>query len=84
MSNRKSFEIDVKRFYMPGCKLADACAKCGAVVEQDLGDHYLSYPMANEPFARSFYCECGHEWKRMALLAVDVKLLPEAGSAETP
>jgi hypothetical protein len=79
-----SFEIEVKRFYVPGVVLTATCPKCGAVKEVDLGDHYLSYPKANEPNDYGFYCsECSHEWNRKILVTLKVELLPEESTRET-
>lgn len=83
MSRGKSFEIDVKRFYMPGHELADTCKKCGQVVTHDLGERYISYPVANEPADHCFYCgECDHEWKRKILVTVAVHLLPNVSRVQ--
>lgn len=43
-----TFEVDVKRFYIPVTVVAD-CPHCGQEVVQDLSDDYLGYPTANAP-----------------------------------
>lgn len=59
----ESFEIDAKRFYVPGARLVGVCPECGAAYERDLGRHYLSHPVANAPFEHTCWCgECNHEW----------------------
>lgn len=49
------FGLDVKRFYIPAT-VHDKCPSCGADVERDLMDEYLSYPSAND----AFDLEMGH------------------------
>lgn len=48
-------DIDVKRFYVPAV-IRWTCASCGQAREQDLGDHYLSYPTANADFTHALWC----------------------------
>lgn len=43
------FDIDDKRFYPP-IVVHDNCPACGAEVERDLSEHYLSFPKANSAF----------------------------------
>ena len=67
------FEVEVKRFHV-GAVLVAKCPGCGAEVRKDFGDHYLSYPMANEPFDTSMVCgECEHNWKERIILRVLVE-----------
>lgn len=85
MSSNKAFEIEVKRFYLPGYELTDECPKCKATTTYDLEDNYLSYPTANKPTRFNFCCSnCDHEWHRQILLTVKVELLPAASAEETP
>jgi len=67
-------ELDVKRFYVPGVMLTDDCPKCGERYARDLGDDYLSYPVANRPFDFTVYCECGHEWTAKLILRLSVEV----------
>lgn len=58
-----SFSVDVKRFYLPGTTISDICPKCQKRCEYDLGDHYLSYPSANETISFNCYCDdCNFDW----------------------
>lgn len=49
-------EIEVKRFYIP-IKVEIPCAHCGAKLEKDFGQEYLSYPVLNTPEEVGIYCE---------------------------
>jgi hypothetical protein len=53
-------EIDVKRFYMDA-QIPVTC-KCGAELELDLSDQYLSYPVVGQTQGHGAYCEaCGDD-----------------------
>jgi len=67
-----SFEIEVKRFYLP-VKIEANCPECGEHVVYDLNDNYLSYPDANVPFGHTMYCECEHEWEVPVILRVTME-----------
>lgn len=68
------FEIDVKRFYLPGVVLKERCPSCGAEALDDLGDRYLSYPTANVDFDHGMWCkDCGHEWKVKLHLRLELR-----------
>lgn len=70
-STPKPFEIDCKRFYMPGTTISDICPKCGHEQENDLGDQYLGHPTANGVDKYGFYChKCEHEWSKKVILRV--------------
>lgn len=70
----KSFDVEVKRFYVPGLKFMDDCPKCNKGVVMDLARDYLSYPSFNEPNAIRFYCQdCDAEWSRDILLELTVR-----------
>jgi hypothetical protein len=59
MSGKKrddSFELGVKRFYMPGVVVKDKCVKCGGEASLDLGDQYLSYPTVNASNDVDLWC----------------------------
>lgn len=72
-----AFELDVKRFYLPGIVLRDDCPKCGAECVHDFGKWYLSYPQANEAFLEGLYCRaCSHEWKVELILVVELRTVP--------
>lgn len=67
------FELDEKRFYVPGAVLTGVCPKCSATYEHDFGESYLDYPRANEPEDFTCYCAaCDHEW--VVRLQLDVRL----------
>lgn len=67
----KATEVDVKRFYLPGVKLAGKCPKCDAAYEEDFADNYLGYPKANAPMDHGCYCnECSHEWDVSLVLSI--------------
>ncbi len=73
----KEFEIDDKRFYMPGTRLVGNCPKCNASFEKDFGEEYLSYPKANAPMLVHLWCqECNHEWTVTTKLEVKLELVP--------
>jgi len=80
VSNEETFEVDVKRFYLPGVSLEGKCPKCdGTVVEDFSRENYLSYPMANEVFEHGLYCEhCAHEWTVKLRLVLKLDLVEEA------
>lgn len=72
------FELD-KRFYMPGYVLKSQCPKCGKGYENDFGDGYLSYPMANRPEVWNCCCQdwdCGGEWTVSVIVRVTLELAP--------
>lgn len=70
----QGIELDVKRFYLPGVELSSPCPKCGHVCVHDLSSDYLSYPVANVPEDKHFYCdECNHEWDERIVLRVSVE-----------
>ena len=69
------FEIDHKRFKIPGCVLHATCP-CGAEVTRDFGEDYLAYPDANGHLRRTMYHgDCGAEWSVMAVLTVTLALV---------
>jgi hypothetical protein len=70
-----SGEIDVKRFYLPGVIVEQACPGCGVKCSNDLADQYLSYPPMNGPTKVYMGCECGEEWTIAA--RVEVRLVVE-------
>jgi hypothetical protein len=78
-----SFELEIKRLYVPGVVLSGTCPKCEKVNNVDLGNQYLSYPKVDEPHDYGFYCEgCGHEWNRKIMVTLKVELLPEVSHRE--
>jgi hypothetical protein len=67
-------ELSVKRCYIP-CVLTDACPQCGAEVQRDLSDDYLSYPNLGEPVDVHFYHSADDheaEWRRQVVLEFSV------------
>ena len=76
--SKKSFSVDVKRFYLP-IRLFAVCPTCGAEVERDLDGDYLSYPDFNKPEDICFYHSNDdgeywhHEWKEKVIFSVDCK-----------
>lgn len=72
------FELNVKRFYVPGYVLSSKCPKCKLAQERDLGENYLSYPKTGEPLALCFYCEpCEENWEEHVVVRVSVELAPK-------
>jgi hypothetical protein len=60
---KNPFEIEVKRFHVPGAKIEDDCPKCKEKVTVDLAREYISFPTANAVNKVHFYCgECDSEW----------------------
>ena len=84
-----SFQIDVKRFYIPE-KFIVHCPKCGYPCF--VPDGHLSYPIANEVFNYTVYCpnewkdendewnDCSHEWEVPVRLNVSFELITEESS----
>lgn len=73
------FEMDVKRFYVPGVKIEGKCPACKGKVVNDLGQNYIGYPLVNQDFYETMYCsECNEEWKVIIRLNVTLELV-EAG-----
>lgn len=76
ITNKKSargFECEVKRFYLPA-KVETECPKCGAKVEMDYEQDYLSYPPINKTFDETFYCENEHEFEVPLRLKLTLEL----------
>lgn len=70
------FDLDVKRFYIPGYKLEGPCPKCQAPYERDFNEQYLSYPQANAPTEVTLYCgSCEHEWEVTMRLNITLELV---------
>lgn len=66
-------EMD-KRFYLPGVLVKTVCPKCGKPNTRDMGDDYLSYPIAGKPFQIGAYCKsCEHEWKVTVILRITLE-----------
>ena len=78
MSPPQPFDVDVKRFYMPGQVLKSVCPKCDEAREHDFTHDYLSYPTANEPIDVHMHCyTCDTDWKVQAILTVHIDLVPD-------
>jgi hypothetical protein len=71
-TDNESYEIGVKRFYVPGVVLKSKCPQCGKEAEKDLGDDYLSYPATNTPIYVSMY-DGEHEWTVRIIVRVTVE-----------
>ncbi len=74
------FDLDVKRFYIPGTVLNSTCPQCGEKCAKDLGDQYLSYPAANKKIDVTFCHEVEkdgkwdtHEWDVRVIVRVTVE-----------
>ena len=73
----KPFEIEDKRFYVPGATMEGKCPGCGAAYKHDFGEDYFAYPSVNEPI--EVYCACGkceHEWDERIILRVTLEMAP--------
>lgn len=60
--------LEVKRCYLP-FMLKTQCPNCGAAIEHDISEHYLTRPLLNQPFDCDLHHECSddgeyvdHEW----------------------
>ena len=42
------WSIDTDEMYLPGIIIKTKCPHCDSLVEIDLGNHYLSYPLIGE------------------------------------
>ena len=76
-NNGKPFEVEEKRFYVPGSVMKGKCPKCGAAYKHDFGEDYFAYPSVNEPI--EVHCTCGkceHEWDERVVLRVTVEMAP--------
>lgn len=51
------FKAEEKRFYMPGHRVVVACRSCKREVTLDLKEHPLNYPVFNQPFTQTIWCE---------------------------
>lgn len=77
-TSEEPFELNIKRFYIPGYVLTSECPKCKEVRKMDLGEQHLSYPKSGEPEALHFYCEgCEEEWQEHVIVRVSVELAPK-------
>jgi len=47
LNGAEEFEVNVKRFCLPGVELRRNCPGCGDLTVVDMGERYLSYPTAN-------------------------------------
>lgn len=83
------WELEVKRFCVPGTVLKTTCPKCGGAYKVDFDEDYLSYPTVGKPFKERFYCYaptddvggvCEHEWE--VLLQLDVVLTAPTSSKD--
>jgi hypothetical protein len=78
------FEVDDKRFYLPGVKVEGECPACKKPFKRDLStDPALGYPTANTPTKLNCWCpECEHEWSIPIKLSITVELVdPEPSGA---
>lgn len=76
-----TFEVDVKRFYIPVTVVAD-CPHCGQEVVQDFSRDYLSYPTANAPTTFGMYHVVdkasgeAHEFNVPIVLRISIEAVP--------
>lgn len=83
ISQPGSFELDVKRFYIPGLVFKSQCPVCGLVVHKDMEDDYVSYPKTNTPIEITAYCpECEDHWVAGHILLKVVVELAEPQTEE--
>jgi hypothetical protein len=73
-------KLDVKRLYIPGTVITDACPSCGVEKRVDLGNHPLSFPNINAPSDIYFYCgACDeadrrpYEWTRQIIIRFSIE-----------
>jgi hypothetical protein len=73
----EAIDLDVKRFYMNGIAIKSTCPGCKKGCIQDLGQHYLSYPVANEDFEHTLYCQsCDLNWSVTLRLNLSLAVRP--------
>ena len=85
-SGNPQFELDIKRFYMPGTVIRTRCPSCGVDYVKDFDEKYLSYPSVGTPIEIDGYCsECNHEWLVCKVqLKLSVEIVPDTtGSSES-
>jgi hypothetical protein len=71
------FEVDLKRFYVPGCKLDGHCPKCNQPFTLDFGEQYISFPVANAVNEVACWCcHCENEWNVNVRLNFSLELVP--------
>lgn len=69
------FEVNVKRFYMPGVLVTKPCPKCGQPCTNDRGQEYFSYPTANSEVKLGLYCQpCDYEWEVKAFFTITLEV----------
>ncbi len=79
-----ALDLEVKRFYVPGCTLKSKCPKCATDYERDCGDEYFSYPPINKPFEETLYCQnndCEQEWDVTLMISLVLAALSEGGES---
>lgn len=54
LTDSESFEVNDKRFCLPGVKVCAVCPTCGVTVTRDYSRDYLDYPTANAPILEYF------------------------------
>ena len=75
---RKGYDLEIKRFYVPGIKLVGKCPECGSAYEQDFEDDYLSNPSFGKPTTIYCFCdECDHEWQTKVQIDMTMKYIGE-------
>jgi hypothetical protein len=73
-NGNESFELDVKRCYLPFTLTTD-CTHCGERLIDNLQHNYLSSPMINKTFSYIFYClECDNESSVELEISMDIKV----------
>lgn len=72
----KVFEIDVKRFHVPGYSVKGRCPKCFMTTELDLDTDYLSFPQANKVFTTRVICNsCGEDLEVTLRIRISVEVV---------
>ena len=76
MGTPEMMDLDIKRFYIPGCKIVDICPKCGVEVVRDLGDDpAIYYPKIDDWNEENMYCdECEHEWDFKIKIGINLEI----------
>jgi hypothetical protein len=69
--------IELKRAYLP-VVVTSECPECGELVEKDLSDDYLSYPVANGKEELHFCHEIAdgedeHEWSETIVVRLTIE-----------
>ena len=76
INTNQPFELEVKRFRVPGIIIETECKNCGTILRYDMETDYFCYPIVNQPFQTWIYCdECDEETTINLQIRIDVQLV---------